>query len=148
MNKFFVNGSALTPSSNKLKGVVSRKDVALTAIATVALSGSPAFADGTQSVGTLSTGWAQQLTNISKVVLDVCTVGGVIVAGSGLLELKRSQDPNNQGRDNPKSAGTKILSGGGLAAIAAVVNLGIGTIFNGGGGGGSVSQGTVVMGAS
>lgn len=106
------------------------------------LMATPALAAG-QDIGNLASGWNTQFQTVGKTVLNGCTIVGVGVAGAGLLELKRSQDPNNQGRDNAKSAGTKIMVGGGLAAISAIVNVGISTIFSGSGGNTSVTQGTL-----
>lgn len=109
----------------------------------VGMIATPAFAAGGQDLGNLASGWNTQFQTVGKTVLNGCTLVGVGVAGAGLLELKRSQDPNNQGRDNAKSAGTKMMVGGGLAAISAIVNVGISTIFSGGGGSTSVTQGNL-----
>ena len=110
-------------------------------------SGGSAFAQsGGQDIGQLAQGWNGQFTNIGRLLLNGATVVGVVTAGAGLLELKRAHDPENQGRANAKSAGTKILVGGGMAAPASIVNVGIGTIFSGGGGTSTVGQGDLTPG--
>lgn len=110
-------------------------------------SGGSAFAQsGGQDVGQLAQGWNGQFTNIGRLLLNGATVVGVVTAGAGLLELKRAHDPENQGRANAKSAGTKIMVGGGMAALASIVNVGIGTIFSGGGGTSTVGQGNLTLG--
>ncbi len=135
---------AVASGNGKLGGSLAR----ISAAGGLALlaSGGPAMAQGGQDVGQLAQGWNGQFTNIGRLLLNGATVVGVVTAGAGLLELKRSHDPENQGRANAKSAGTKIMVGGGMAALASIVNVGIGTIFSGGGGTSSVSQGNITMG--
>lgn len=114
-------------------------------LAALVASGSSAFAQSSgQDIGQLAQGWNSQFTNIGRLILNGATVIGSVTAGAGLLELKRAHDPENQGRANAKSAGTKIMVGGGMAALASIVNVGIGTIFSGGAGTSSVSQGNIV----
>lgn len=130
----------------KIGGLGSARIGASGAIALLASSGSALAQSGGQDVGQLAQGWNGQFTNLGRLFLNGATLIGVVTAGAGLLELKRAHDPENQGRANAKSAGTKIMVGGGMAALAGIVNVGIGTIFSGGGGTSTVSQGSITFG--
>ena len=117
------------PETAKRRPFVSKQGLAV-AVAGAVMTAEPAFAY--ESAGQLSQQFANQFRNFGSVLVNACFLVGVGVAGSGLLELKRASDDNNQGRDSHKSGAMKILAGGGLAAVGPITGTGIGTIFSGG----------------
>lgn len=97
-------------------------------------------ASASTSGGTIASNISQQFNNFGALLVNGCFLAGVGTAGSGLWEMKKAGDENNQGRDSHKSGLIKILVGGGLAAVPSITGVGIGTIFNGGSGDGSPSE--------
>lgn len=114
---------------------------ALASIATLASGATPALA--VTSGGQIAQNISSQFSNFGNLLVNACFLVGVGTAGSGLWEMKKAGDENNQGRDSHKSGLIKIAVGGGLAAVPSITGVGIGTIFNGGSGDGQPNETTL-----
>lgn len=118
---------------------IAKKGLSLSAIAALTLTTTPVFA--ATSGGQIASNLSNQFNSFGALLVNACFLGGVGVAGSGLLEMKKAGSDNNQGRDaSHKSGLIKIATGGALCAVPSIANVGIGTIFNGGSGDGAPTQ--------
>lgn len=106
----------------------------------LAMAGSATPALAVTSGGQIAQNISSQFNNFGNLLVNACFLVGVGTAGSGLWEMKKAGDENNQGRDSHKSGLIKIAVGGGLAAVPSITGVGIGTIFNGGSGDGQPTE--------
>lgn len=124
----------------KVSDLVSKASalsISTLALSTIAITPSIAATSGGQIASNISS----QFNSFGGLLINACYLGGIGLAGAGLLEMKKAGNDNNQGRDGSYKGGLiKIGAGGGLCVVPSIAGVGIGTIFNGGNGDGAPSQ--------
>jgi len=75
------------------------------------------------TIGAAATTVTSQLTNIGKLGVSGCFLGGIFMAGAGLMKLKEAASSHGQGQVKYSDGIWRLAVGAGLAALPAVVNM-------------------------